>query len=258
MRSCVKALLGAVALLCLGAGNAPGFVWMGMSPTNNFFAVGGDVIFEADGSPAVTTTFGSRYFYEDGAQNPGQPVGLRPDRTYNVLLGSEAVPIRLQPYDANNIRKWSVNGDITAGTGTVVTLDVPQMNYQGFVLGFAGGGGSPTGALRFNYTDGTSSALLPFTATDWGVGPGAGQVEVFNVGRTNSTFPGSVEGGTNWSIFAQSFATDPNKILQSVSLARTGGSGEIGVFAFSGLVPEPGRAVLLGLAGLVMVARRRR
>lgn len=250
------AMLAVAALLPTAVSNA--FVWMALDPTNAFYNQ--DVIFENANPTIAPNAFGARRFYEDGLQAAGQPQGLRPDRTYMVTLGGDQIPVVLQPYTGPNQRNLSAAGDINAATGTLVTMNVPLMHYDAIALSFAAGNNTATtGQVRLNYTDGTSSDVTSFNIPNWGAGAFAGQAKVFTVGRANVSggLP-AIEGGSNWGIFTQMFDADDTKVLESLTLAMATTSTNFSVFAFSGLAPEPSRAVLLGLGALLFIGRRRR
>lgn len=177
--------------------------------------------------------------------------------THNSLTGNGT--FIFQDFSSNNVI------GLDGGQAGVLTLTNPAA-YKSIALYGASGFGPKTADILLTFSD--SSTTLFQVANDTGIGRdwfNTGSDKAYEVkGRASNK---SEEGytilfyqqndviGINESFFTLD-ASDQSKLLTSVQITNTGGN-RMAVFAISGQqVPEPTSFILLGLCGLLVLARR--
>ncbi|WP_166442603.1 PEP-CTERM sorting domain-containing protein [Phragmitibacter flavus] len=253
-----------LGLMCPQQEAGAAVVWQSVAAPSGFYNT--DIVYENDGSPAVNGSFGSRYFYENGLQAT-TPLGLVSTGAYSHNFESYlgmggTVQFQLGSYADNQVRK-------TTSASAVSVFDVVDGQYD--FLAFVASVGNNNAGLMLNYTVTYSDATTLIGSAhvlDWGVSPVSGSPnELFNVGRANvySTGTFTPDGAAQtWSAFAYLVPVDSMKTVTSFSytagaVGTNSATGEMAFFALStGVVPEPGRMVLLMMAGLMGVMGRRR
>ena len=191
-----------------------------------------------------------------GTPPPGLPTG-----TTFVSMSDANTSFALQAANGNNAIKLT-----QAATGGTFSLSgVSAYSSLSFLL--TGTNGARTGTYTLNYADGTSSAASAFSAPDnFNVNTNIG---IFAKGRVQLANNNLEQADNNPRLYQfNAVAPDATKVLSSISFLGTnlnaGGIGaqNIAIFGISGTpvagVPEPTSLGLLGVAGLGLLARRRR
>ena len=179
-------------------------------------------------------------------------------------------------YTANNVLLFSGSAMLSLSAGS-------QLAYNSLAILNASanytGGYSPVSYV-INYTDGTQSSSQTFKSYDWGdasnptANPDAANSAAFSTLLDRATATGnSVETsayskGADYQMYESdiNLATlgDNNKSISSITF--TGGGGDIGIFAISGVVnptpvaapePAPLAALLCTLTGMILLGRRK-
>ncbi len=125
-----------------------------------------DIVVEASGT-APYSSFASSFdsannlaLYEVGL--PGSTKGLPAGGAFNSASNS-AIHAQLQPYNAPNA--LFLNTAITSASGTLaLNAQVPYEFLAVFASSASGGG---AGTMVINFTDSTTSGVIPFNAPDW-------------------------------------------------------------------------------------------
>ncbi|HRT55781.1 MAG TPA: autotransporter-associated beta strand repeat-containing protein [Candidatus Paceibacterota bacterium] len=190
-----------------------------------------DVLLGAsEASAAAGTTRGidnaNYVFYETNAPGSGGAGGLPASRVLNSQA-NPAVSFLLQPYGGNNALT------LASGSGTL-TLSSPVTASRLSLL-HTSGSGTTTFSLVVNFADGTSQTVGGLSSPDWGTSNAA--VAVVVKGRVQRG--GSFETGSSWYLFQTDYNVPVGsqmKPIASVTIARTGGSGVLSVFAISATV----------------------
>jgi hypothetical protein len=230
-----------------------------------------DIIFENDGSPAATTTYGSRFFFENGlirvgGTSPGTPAdgGLNSTGLYTAVADS-SVQFQLGSYAANNVLLVNRPGSGT-NTGTLTFAPGDQGSYSRIAIAASSGGAGSleqSGQFTINFVGG-GTQTGQFNAEDWGLS----HQPIAMGGFDRAANPG----GNAWSHDENSVAfkmfltvvdilpANQSLTIQSVTFGWSStNAGTLGVFAVSGeptAIPEPAMLGLLTMAVAGFLRRR--
>lgn len=226
-----------------------------------------DIIYENDASPAATTSFGSRHFFENGlirvgGTSPGTAAdgGLNSTGLYTAPADPE-VQFQLGSYSANNVLIVTRPGSGT-NTGTLTFTPGDQKAYARLAVAASAGSAGATvnqqGLFTVNFVGGATQTGT-FNANDWGV---AGQpigMGPFDRAASVSGAWSHDENNISFKMFYTNIDILPanqSLTVQSISFGwQSTNTGTLGVFAVSGqaAIPEPASLGLLavGLAGLI-------
>lgn len=131
-------------------------------------------------------------------------------------------------YSANNALRLAATND--AGT---LTLTTPVAAYNLYILATSGSGSSTISA-QINFSDGTSQTATGLALADWYNGSGYALQGIGRIKRTDSSLENG--GGTNprlYQIAVNIDAANQTKLIQSVTITKTAGTGLPNIFAFS-------------------------
>ncbi|MBW7675995.1 T9SS type A sorting domain-containing protein [Chryseobacterium chendengshani] len=203
-----------------------------------------DVIANGVGSSSVTTNndvdgvsyaFVAKDFLLTAASTPityGMPV----DGVINsIVTTTPGLSYQLGSLSANNSLRLAAVND-----SGILTFTTPKAATKLYMLSTSGSGGS-TLSVTVNFSDGTNQQFTGISVADWYTGT---NIAVQGFGRIKK--PGatpaagddvpSPEGGTNPRLYQNELAIDAanqTKLIQSVTVAKTAGTGLPNVFAFS-------------------------
>ncbi|HEX8910743.1 MAG TPA: PEP-CTERM sorting domain-containing protein [Humisphaera sp.] len=223
----------------------------------------GDAIVENAGDPtyapsAVTPgqIFGTNSFalYQAGTPNISNNAGttavpantgLRPSGRYVVPVDGELVRVQLPAYTADNVARMTAASPAT----TLQFAADAQTAYRRVWLVANGDSGSPTVSITYNFAGGSNETVAGVTVPDWfntGTGQfavGAGRVGDPFGSATAPTFSGTdTTGASGARLFALPVtisAANQNKVVQSVTVTRTGGTSANSAAMAFGLVGDP-------------------
>jgi hypothetical protein len=190
-----------------------------------------DIIFENDGSPAVTAgnELGSRWFFEDGLLTSGSPTPLglpvSPARQITGVVApttGNTIDYVFNDYSANNALMFKASNT----TAKSLTLSTPAKYGQ---LAFVYSGGSlGTTVVPVDYTinyTGGATQTGSFSAIDWSVTTLPTAVDRLTVAdRANSgpVLDGSRRSATRWAVYVNEVATtNPTTNIESVTFNTT-------------------------------------
>jgi len=236
-------------------GARAGQINLTISPTRAPLAVSGwnmDVVMENDGAP-YAKNFDFYYQQFEGLNGAcwfesglgGHADGLPATRMLANALNSNVV-FELQPYDTNNVLRLDLDPGEESGSLTLASRGRYSTIY---VLAASGrtGSGPAVGSVVLHFTDGSSSAALPFNAPDWlATSPG---LAISRLGRSLSSgtnFVYEYVGATGFGLYQSEINLAglglSGKFLQSLTFTKPGGNSSpetTGIFAISGLRAPP-------------------
>ncbi|MDR6923727.1 MULTISPECIES: T9SS-dependent choice-of-anchor J family protein [Chryseobacterium] len=196
-----------------------------------------DVIANGIGAASTTTTsdvdgvsyaFVARNFQLTSSSTPinfGIPVN---GVINSVVAATPGLSYQLASLDANNSLRLAATND----SGTL-TLATPSAALKLYLLATSGSGTSTVSAT-VNFSDGSNQVFTGIALSDW---YGATGFAIQGIGRVsltdNATDPA---GGTNPRLYQKELVLDAanqSKIIQSITIAKTGGTGIPNIFAVS-------------------------
>jgi len=203
-----------------------------------------DVIANGIGSSSVTTNndvdgvsyaFVAKDFLLTAA---GTPItyGLPVDGIINsIVTTTPGLSYQLASLSANNSLRLAAVND----SGTL-TFTTPKAATKLYMLSTSGSGAS-TVSVTVNFSDGTNQQFTGISIADWYNGTntalqGFGRIKKPGATPAAGDDVPSPEGGTNPRLYQNEFvisAANQTKLIQSVTVVKTAGSGLPNVFAFS-------------------------
>ncbi len=146
----------------------------------------------------------------------------------SVVASTPGLSYQLAPLDASNSLRLATTGD----SGTL-TLATPSAALKLYLL-VTSGSGTSTISATVNFSDGSSQAFTGISLADWYGGTGFAIQGIGRVSLADNTTDAA--GGTNPRLYQKELALDAanqSKTVQSVTIAKTGGTGIANVFALS-------------------------
>ncbi|GAB0155519.1 hypothetical protein CHRYSEOSP005_07800 [Chryseobacterium sp. Alg-005] len=231
--------LNAIALLSASAIMAQNFQTM---PVQSGYTA--DVIANGVGSSSVSTNndvdgvsyaFVARDFQLTSTSAP-ITFGIPVDGIINsVVASTPGLSYTLGNLSGNNSLRLAAAND----SGTL-TFTVPKAATKLYMLSTSGSGGS-TVSVTVNFSDGTSQQFTGISIADWYTGTniaiqGFGRIKKPTTPSTANDDIPSPEGGTNPRLYQNELvidATNQTKLIQSVTVTKTAGTGIPNIFAFS-------------------------
>ncbi|WP_426279180.1 fibronectin type III domain-containing protein [Chryseobacterium sp. S-02] len=203
-----------------------------------------DVVANGTGSSAVTTNndvdgvsyaFVAKDFLLTATSTPinyGFPV----DGIINsVVTTTPGLSYQLGSLSANNSLRLAAVND----SGTL-TFTTPKAVTKLYMLSTSGSGAS-TVSVTVNFSDGTNQQFTGISIADWYTGTnialqGFGRIKKPGASPAAGDDVPSPEGGTNPRLYQNEFAisaANQTKLIQSVTITKTAGTGLPNIFAFS-------------------------
>jgi len=203
-----------------------------------------DVIANGTGSSSVTTNndvdgvsyaFVAKDFLLTAASTP-ITYGLPVDGIINsIVTATPGLSYQLGSLSANNSLRLAAVND-----SGILTFTTPKAATKLYMLSTSGSGAS-TVSLTVNFSDGTNQQFTGISIADWYTGTnialqGFGRIKKPGATPATGDDVPSPEGGTNPRLYQNEFVIDAanqTKLIQSVTVAKTAGSGLPNIFAFS-------------------------
>ena len=203
-----------------------------------------DVIANGVGSSSVTTNndvdgvsyaFVARDFQLTASSTPityGMPV----NGTINsIVTTTPGLSYQLGSLSTNNSLRLAAVND-----SGILTFTTPKAATKLYMLSTSGSGGS-TVSVTVNFSDGTSQQFTGISVADWYTGTniaiqGFGRIKKPGATPATGDDVPSPESGTNPRLYQNELTIDAanqTKLIQSVTVAKTAGTGLPNVFAFS-------------------------
>lgn len=182
-------------------------------------------------------------YYEKGFNQDYPGTGLPANRIVNSST-NPGYTYKLAPYNGNNAFHLI---DELNDTKTVTLLQPGAFSRISLLAAAAGvPGGSASFNAIVNFSDGTSQSAS-FVVEDWF---GSGQVAVGSLGRAQRCTDNRETNGSSPKLFDCTFdisASNQAKVINSITLTKTGIDGFVGVFALCGITPAgtPGAPVAI-------------
>lgn len=155
--------------------------------------------------------------------------GLPIDGVINsVITSTPGLSYQLASYSGNNSLRLAATND----TGTIL-FTTPKAATQLYMLSTSGSGTS-TITIVINFTDGTNQTLTGASISDWYNGSGFAVQGFGRINRTSDALDSA--GGTNPRLYQRAIpidAANQTKLIESVTITKTGGVGLPNIFAFS-------------------------
>lgn len=153
----------------------------------------------------------------------------------SVVTATPGLSYTLGNLSGNNSLRLAVTND----SGTL-TFTTPKAATKLYMLSTSGSGGS-TVSVTVNFSDGTNQQFTSISVADWYTGTniaiqGFGRIKKPTTPSTASDDIPSPEGGTNPRLYQNEFVIDAanqQKLIQSVTVTKTAGTGIPNIFAFS-------------------------
>ncbi len=203
-----------------------------------------DVVANGTGSSAVTTNndvdgvsyaFVAKDFLLTATSTPIN-YGLPVDGIINsVVTTTPGLSYQLGSLSANNSLRLAAVND----SGTL-TFTTPKAATKLYMLSTSGSGAS-TVSVTVNFSDGTNQQFTGISIADWYTGTnialqGFGRIKKPGASPAAGDDVPSPEGGTNPRLYQNEFvisAANQTKLIQSVTVTKTAGTGLPNIFAFS-------------------------
>lgn len=203
-----------------------------------------DVIANGVGSSSVTTNndvdgvsyaFVARDFQLTASSTP-ITYGIPVNGTINsIVTTTPGLSYQLGSLSANNSLRLAAIND-----SGILTFTTPKAATKLYMLSTSGSGGS-TVSVTVNFSDGTSQQFTGISVADWYTGTniaiqGFGRIKKPGATPATGDDVPSPESGTNPRLYQNELAIDAAnqaKLIQSVTVAKTAGTGIPNVFAFS-------------------------
>jgi hypothetical protein len=165
------------------------------------------------------------------ASSTGLTYGLPTNGTINSTINT-GLQFQLAAYNVNNVLRIN-----TTNAAQTVSFAAPYKNAAVFYFTATGGSGACTVSATVNFSDGTSQTQTGIAINDWFGGTPFILGGIGRLGYTSSV-PENPSGGPRLYQYSVSInATNQAKLVTSVTITRTAGSGIANVFAFA--VKEP-------------------
>lgn len=153
----------------------------------------------------------------------------------SVVTATPGLSYTLGNLSGNNSLRLAVTND----SGTL-TFTTPKAATKLYMLSTSGSGGS-TVSVTVNFSDGTNQQFTSISVADWYTGTniaiqGFGRIKKPTTPSTASDDIPSPEGGTNPRLYQNELVIDAanqQKLIQSVTVTKTAGTGIPNIFAFS-------------------------
>ena len=146
----------------------------------------------------------------------------------SVVAATPGLSYQLASLDANNSLRLAATND----SGTL-TLATPSAALKLYLLATSGSGTSTVSAT-VNFSDGSTQVFTGIALSDW---YGATGFAIQGIGRVNlADNTTDSAGGTNPRLYQKELVLDAanqSKIIQSITIAKTGGTGIPNIFAIS-------------------------
>lgn len=203
-----------------------------------------DVVANGTGSSAVTTNndvdgvsyaFVAKDFLLTSTSTPIN-YGLPVDGIINsIVTTTPGLSYQLASLSANNSLRLAAVND----TGTL-TFTTPKAATKLYMLSTSGSGAS-TVTITVNFSDGTNQQFTGISIADWYTGTnialqGFGRIKKPGASPAAGDDVPSPEGGTNPRLYQNEFVintANQTKLIQSVTVTKTAGTGLPNIFAFS-------------------------
>ncbi|KIC63249.1 fibronectin type III domain-containing protein [Chryseobacterium taiwanense] len=203
-----------------------------------------DVIANGTGSSSVTTNndvdgvsyaFVAKDFLLTATSAP-ITYGLPVDGIINsIVTTTPGLSYQLASLSANNSLRLAAVND-----SGILTFTTPKAATKLYMLSTSGSGSS-TVSVTVNFSDGTNQQFTGISIADWYTGTnialqGFGRIKKPGATPATGDDVPSPEGGTNPRLYQNEFvisAANQTKLIQSVTVAKTAGSGLPNIFAFS-------------------------
>lgn len=203
-----------------------------------------DVVANGTGSSAVTTNndvdgvyyaFVAKDFLLTSTSTP-ITYGLPVDGIINsIVTTTPGLSYQLGSLSANNSLRLAAVNDL----GTL-TFTTPKAATKLYMLSTSGSGSS-TVSVTVNFSDGTNQQFTGISIADWYTGTnialqGFGRIKKPGATPAAGDDVPSPEGGTNPRLYQNEFvinAANQTKLIQSVTVTKTAGTGLPNIFAFS-------------------------
>jgi hypothetical protein len=232
-----------------------------------------DIVFESGltaGATGANSEIGSRQYFEDGATGPTDDGLPRTLPGFVSTLTGNTINFAFQPFEQNNVLKFS---DANAATPKSLTLVTPAA-YSNLAVVFAGGSlATATEVAGVAYTinyEGGGTQTGTLNAPDWGAVTTlpTGTERIFIADRTTAsaaTWPVSSDNNTTanrWALYVGEITTTSSANILSVSFGPItlndadgllNSGDDVVIYGLSGAVPVPEPACcLLGMLGAVI------
>ncbi|WP_336958126.1 T9SS type A sorting domain-containing protein [Chryseobacterium contaminans] len=221
----------AIALLSASAMMAQNFQKMPI--TSGFTA---DVIANGEGSSSVSTTtdvdgvsfaFVAKDFKLTSA-SPALTYGIPADGIINSIVSSTpGLSFQLGDLSANNSLKLVTTGD----NGTLV-FTTPMAAFKLYMLSTSGSGTSAVD-VTVNFTDNSTQTLSNINLSDWYGGSNAAIQGIGRINRDNDNLEPNSSNPRLYQYVLNIDAANQAKLIQSVTVTKSSGSGIPNIFAFS-------------------------
>jgi hypothetical protein len=196
----------------------------------------GDVIANGIGSSMTSTTidvdgvsfaFVARDFQLTSSSAP-LSYGIPANGIINsVVAGTPGLSYQLGSLSANNSLRLASTGE----TGTLI-FAVPKAAFKLYMLSTSGSGTS-TVNVTVNFSDNTTQVFTGISLSDWYSGANYAVQGIGRINRTNDVLESNT---TNPRLYQSVFnidAANQTKLIQSVTVSKSAGSGISNIFAFS-------------------------
>lgn len=203
-----------------------------------------DVIANGIGSSSVTTNndvdgvsyaFVARDFQLTASSTP-ITYGIPTNGVINsIVTATPGLSYQLGGLSANNSLRLAAVND-----SGILTFTTPKAATKLYMLSTSGSGGS-TVSVTVNFSDGTTQQFTGISVADWYTGSniavqGFGRIKKPGATPATGDDVPSPESGTNPRLYQNELAIDAanqTKLIQSVTVAKTAGTGLPNIFAFS-------------------------
>ncbi|WP_262149449.1 T9SS type A sorting domain-containing protein [Chryseobacterium foetidum] len=146
-----------------------------------------------------------------------------------AVASTSGLQYQLAPYSSNNSLRLE-----TAGTSGTLTLSTPVAALSLYMLA-TGGSGACTVDVTVNFSDNTTQVFAGQSISDWYGGTNYAIQGIGRINRNNDNLESG--GGTNprlYQIPMAISAANQSKLIQSITVTKTGTGGIPNIFAFSG------------------------